>query len=96
MDAFSDHFPGNCHKMPAENYCDCRQNRSEQKSAIVTVPKHCIYFKLERNCFENIHREKMAKRLSFLNIENLSIRSTKMTMIFCLSKTHQKKHVEVA
>ena len=32
----------------------------------------------------------------FQNIKNLSIRDTKAIMIFCLSKTHQKKHVEVA
>ena len=34
-------FPEKFHKISAENHCDCRQIRSEQISANVTV-KHCL------------------------------------------------------
>ena len=60
---------------------------------------------MERNYFEKIHRNEIWDYIKkrqpndshFLNIENLSIKGTKTTTtIFCLLKTHQKKHVEVA
>ena len=58
---------------------------------------------MERNYFEmkkyieiRLHRKETAKRLSFQNIENLSIRDTKITTTFYLLKTHQKEHVEGA
>ena len=35
-------FPGNYHKISAENRCHCRQIRSEQISTCVIFLKHCI------------------------------------------------------
>ena len=35
-------IPENFHKTSVQNRCDCRQTRSEQISAGVTVLKHCV------------------------------------------------------
>ena len=88
-------FTGNFHEISAKNHCDWRQNNSEQKSASVTLYNHLTYFKVDRNYFENIYPKDRAKRLSFLKCRKLSISGTKTTMVFCISKTHQKKHVGV-
>ena len=70
-------FPWNFHKISSENHCDCKQNRSEQKSTSVTVLKHIKIFqggsKLPRK--SNSTRDSETT-LTFKNIENFLIRGT--------------------
>ena len=56
-------FPGNFHKILAENHYHCKQIRSDQMPSSVTDFKHCNnylrYFKLERNYFQKVRRNEI-------------------------------------
>ena len=86
--------------------CKWKQIKVDQTPASVNVLKHCVQ---SPNIFQNgmklfwkgtSKRNYAQKRrlndFSFWCIKNLSKTDFKKSTIFCLSKTHQNKHIEVA
>ena len=63
---------------------------------------HLIYFKVERNYFEKVHRNEITSKsevqtaLVFEILKKFQKRDGKTTTIFCLSKTNQNQHLEFA
>ena len=93
--------PGNFHKISPENHYDCRQIGSKQIPASMAVVKQCISHEIVQCGTELLWKstskwdyikKRQPNDSDFQNIENLSTWIT----IFCLSKRHQGKHVEIA
>ena len=87
-------------KVLVEKHCDCKQVRSVQISASVTVLKNCIItldisrwnkIPLKKHIETRLCGKQTAKRLSLLRYRKPTKKDIKTTTNFFLSKTHWKK-----